>query len=266
MLFGLWRAAPPLLMSLLICLALAGCLSAGDGQMDEQRNPHFIAGKERLASRDYAGAVAAFDKALVSNPRSALAHYELGLLHERQGERNENNFIVAMYHFKRAHDLRPNAYPADLAQVRLAACKQELLKADSLAPVAQTMQAELDRLREENVQLRKQIEAWQAQTASRAATPPMPPPVPAPAPARTQYTAAPSRPAPVAMRNDATNYARLVTPPPAVARRAHVVKANETASSIARLHRVKLQALMAANPNLDERRLRIGQSLNLPPP
>jgi LysM repeat protein len=42
------------------------------------------------------------------------------------------------------------------------------------------------------------------------------------------------------------------------------VKTGETPSLIARKYGVKLEALMAANPNLDPHRLRVGQTLKIP--
>ena len=48
--------------------------------------------------------------------------------------------------------------------------------------------------------------------------------------------------------------------------RTHTVKAGETPSLIARKYGVKVEALMAANPKLDARRLQVGQALTIPAP
>jgi LysM repeat protein len=45
-----------------------------------------------------------------------------------------------------------------------------------------------------------------------------------------------------------------------------MVKAGETPSLIAKRYGLKVEALMAANPRLDPRRLRVGQSLSIPVP
>jgi LysM repeat protein len=55
-----------------------------------------------------------------------------------------------------------------------------------------------------------------------------------------------------------------VAAPAASHPRVHVVKQHETISSIAVQHGLKAGALLAANPRVDPRRLRIGQSLALP--
>jgi LysM repeat protein len=46
--------------------------------------------------------------------------------------------------------------------------------------------------------------------------------------------------------------------------RTHTVKAGETPSLIARKYGVKLESLMAANPSVDARRLKVGQLLRIP--
>jgi LysM repeat protein len=46
--------------------------------------------------------------------------------------------------------------------------------------------------------------------------------------------------------------------------RTHTVKAGETPTVIARKYGVKVDALMAANPRLEPRHLKVGQTLNIP--
>jgi len=57
---------------------------------------------------------------------------------------------------------------------------------------------------------------------------------------------------------------RITPLPPLAAPKTHTVKGGETPYSIARQYRVKLEALLSANPALDPKRLKIGQVLNLP--
>src|SRR5262249_22520644 len=73
---GLWRCA----LTLMLGFGLSGCSPTVETQVDEQRSPHFQAGKEKLSALDYQGAIEEFELALEDNPRSALAHYELGVL------------------------------------------------------------------------------------------------------------------------------------------------------------------------------------------
>ncbi len=260
-------------MVLLSCLGLSGCYPTAQGPMDEEKNPYFIEGKARVAARDYKGAIEAFEKAAEENPRSGLAHFELGVLYEQHSEQTENDYVTAMYHYQQAMKLRPNAYPYDNARLRMASCKQELVKAESLAPVYQAMQRELERLKEENAQLRKQLEAWLAQPGAR----PPGPGTPTLPPARQNYSGLPTSFPPASAwstlppRADATNRTPALTPgttqrpaPASTAMRTHTVKAGETLASIARQYRVRLESLMAANQNVDPKRLKPGQTLNIP--
>ena len=79
------------LAALALALAGGGCLPSGSNPLEEQREPHFLAGKSRVNSMDYEGAAEAFEKALEVNPRSAAAHFELGLLCEN----NRQDFAAA---------------------------------------------------------------------------------------------------------------------------------------------------------------------------
>src|ERR1051325_3363250 len=116
---------------LLLCFGLSGCAPIAERQMDEQNNPHFQAGKEKLAALVYNGAIEGFEHAIEDNPRSALAHYELGVLFAQ----HEIDYAAAIYHYNKALKLRPNGYPADNILQRIPACRQELIKADSLAVI-----------------------------------------------------------------------------------------------------------------------------------
>jgi LysM repeat protein len=78
---------------------------------------------------------------------------------------------------------------------------------------------------------------------------------------RASQPPASAQPAPV----NATNPSRLAATPAATAR-THIVKAGDRPSSIARMYGVKLEALMAANPKVEPRRLQVGQTLNIPAP
>jgi tetratricopeptide (TPR) repeat protein len=246
-------------MALLMCLGISGCFPGGRSPLDEQKEPHFLAGKARVNSMDYTGAIEAFEKAIEANPRSASAHFELALLHEK----GETDFAAAIYHFERYLRLRPNADNAEIVRQRIIACKQEMAKTVSLGPVTQTMQQDLERLTAENRETRRQLEAWQAYYAShpQAATNPamtamvQPGPVTTPGSAgQGQATSGPTT-QPTVGRQPTTSTART-----------HTVKAGESPYSIAKKYGVKLDAFLTANPNVEPKRLRIGQTLVIPAP
>ncbi len=254
-----------------------GCSPAREAQMDEQRNPYFIEGKDRLGSRDYKGAIAAFEKALEMNPRSALAHFELAVLYEQHSEQRENDYVAALYHYNQVVRLRPHAYPADNARQRVASCKQELVRSQSMAPVYQQTVREIDRLKEENQQLHRQVDTLTAQAASQFIAPAAlttrqaQNTQPGASAARTESLSEPTgRSGRVGEKTGETPIAReRGTVPTQSARgtgRSHTVKAGETPYSIARNYGLRPDALLAANPGLDARRVRIGQTLAIPTP
>ena len=73
--------------------------------MDEQRDPFFLAGRDKITRMDYKGAVESFEKALEVNPRSASAHYELGWLNDQK----LGQPAAGIYHYERYVQLQPNA-------------------------------------------------------------------------------------------------------------------------------------------------------------
>ena len=271
-------------LALLLCFWSAGCHPSSERQSAEQDNPHFKAGREKREALDYKGAIEAFESALEDNPRSVLAHFELGVLYEQQ----EADYAAALYHYNRALKLRPSGYPADNIRQRIPACKQEMVKADSLAVMNPTALRETEKLREDNQKLQQENLALRAQLAGRPVSPPQ-----GNSPAPATSTASPVRPPPNAASNGSrpqaapapststatpahetprpspsSSQSRVTTlpprPPAASAARTHAVKSGETIASIARQHGVSQTRLQSANPGVDPRRLRVGVILNLP--
>lgn len=228
--------------------------------MDEQREPHFLTGKARVNAMDYEGAVAAFEKALEVNPRSSSAHFELGLLYEDKVQ----DYAAAIYHFERYLRLRPGSDYAEIVKQRIVACKQELAKTVSLVPIQQNVQRDLERLTDENRELRQKVEAWQAYYNNAGSRPSddgqaaMAARNPSPQPAQPV----------VSVGQTASVSANASRPPSSSSRNfgTYSVVAGDTPASIARKYGVKLDALLAANPGLDPRRMKIGQTLNIPSP
>jgi LysM repeat protein len=251
-------------LMLMLCLWMSGCSPTAETQLDEQRNPHYLAGKEKLGALDYKGAIESFERAVEDNPRSAFAHFELGVLYEQR----ESDYATALYHYNRALKLRPNGHPAEIIRQRIPGCKQELVKADSLAIINPNALRETENLRAQNAALRSQVEQLQAQLLSRPITPITGSPTPTgrDVPSPSGFSAPPS--------GSETSIGNRTTPPSTTTGspsgtsstrgRTHVVRAGETVTSIAKRYSVKPGSLLAANPGLDPRRMKIGQTLNVP--
>lgn len=246
----------------LLAAGLCGCLPSSSNPAEEQKEPHFLAGKSRVNSLDFHGAIESYEKALEVNPRSSSAHFELSCLFEDR----EPDPAAAIYHYEKYLKLRPNAGNAEVVKQRIYRCKQELAKAIMPLSVTPTLQRDFEQLADENKRLREEVEKWRAYYASQARAFTNSPGqmlvltrvnVPGSA---TQQTATATATA------GATPAERTAPPPRPAALRTHTVKAGENPSNIARQYGVKLDALLAANPRVDPKRLKVGQTLNIPAP
>ena len=251
-----------LLMVVPACLALCGCSPTGSGPLDEEKEPHFLAGKNRISTLDFKGAVQCFEKALQVNPDSAAAHFELGWIFDTK----EVDPAAAIYHYEHYLLLRKHPPNADLTRQRILACKQALAETVSLGPVTEKMQrqfAELTdqakRLTEENQRLKDELEKWTSYAARLQTLTNQPPPVTV-QPAAVAPRASSSEPSTSGGRPASAGSNSLTS----ANTRTHTVKAGETPSLIARKYGLKLDVLMAANPNLDARRMRVGQVVRIP--
>lgn len=244
---------------LLASVVLGGCLPSGQSQLDEEKEPHFLAGKSRVNAMDYRGAIESFEKALEANPRSAAAHFELGILFEKQ----ETDPAAAIYHYGEYLKLRPKAENAEIVKQHVMSCKQELARTVYLGPVTEKQQRDLEKLVEENKRLNEEVAKWRAYYANR-------PPGSTnltgvqPAPVRSSVPQGAGQPAAAGLVTPNSTGTTQATATAAL--RTHTVRAGQTPVVIARQYGVKVEALMAANPGLDARRLRPGQMLNIPSP
>lgn len=231
-------------LGLLACLVLSSCMPSAP--RDEEKEPHFLAGRSRVNTRDFKGAIDSFEKALEVNPRSGLAHFELGCLFDQK----EPDPAAAIYHYEKYLKLCPDSGKEDIVRPRIMACKQQLAQAVSLAPGLDKQQQELDQLAEENQRLRDELEKWRVQAGQSQTSSPASPGVRPAASGGSGVSAlaASSRPLATATASPRT----------------HTVRAGETLYVIARKYGLKLDALTAANPRLDPRRMRPGQTLVIP--
>jgi LysM repeat protein len=251
---GLYRMASLLLAG----LVLSGCLPSAP--REDEKEPYFLAGKSRVNAMDFNGAIESFEKAVEVNPKSAAAHFELGLLYDQK----DSNPAAAIYHFERYLKLSPNSGKDELVKTRILACKQQLAQTVSLGPVTEKQQRDLEKSILENKDLHAQVEGLRAEVArlqamTNHASAGSPAPRLVPPSVSSQSMAAGTSP------SNPAKPGRTSVPPIAGAR-THIVKAGETPIVIARKYGVRMEALKAANPRLDERHLQVGQALTIPAP
>lgn len=237
--------------------ALCGCTDSSRTQFDEEKEAHFVLGRSRVNALDYRGAIESFGEALEANPRSAAAHFELGVLYAER----ESDPAAAIYHYQQYLRLRPGAPNAEMIRDHIMRLKTDLAR--TLLPVTppEEMQKRMDELAQENQRLRDEVERYKSFVNARAVVTNQPP---AQAQAR-------NGPAAVGGASGGASPGRTAAPPsrtprPVAVARTHLVRSGETPSSIARRYNLKLEKLLAANPGLNARRMKIGQSLNVPLP
>jgi tetratricopeptide (TPR) repeat protein len=244
----------------LALLAVNGCLPSASSPLDEEKEPHYVLGKSRVNAMDYPGAVEAFAESLEANPRSASAHFQLACLFDQK----EADPAAAVYHYQEFLRLNPKADNAEVIKQRIYSCKQQLAADVLPLPSAPAAQKQLEELAEKNHQLQDENEKWRAYYAAQQAAPKNPPAglpnslAPGGSPAPDDVSVAPVNPAPTTpVRTPAVKPAKP---------RTHTIVAGETLAAIARKAGVSLTALQAANPGVTPKKLRVGQTLNLPAP
>src|SRR6185437_11881310 len=94
------------LLAALTLISVNGCLPSDSSQVDDEKEPHYVLGKNRVNSLDYPGAIEAFSEALEVNPHSAAAHFQLACLFDTSPQSDP---AAAIYHYQEYLRLNPNA-------------------------------------------------------------------------------------------------------------------------------------------------------------
>ncbi len=150
--------------ALLGCLLSLGML-AGCNRMIMPREVQLGKDADAKATEgSYAEAINLYEAALDGTPASADVHYKLALIYDDK----MNDPLNALHHFKRFLTLEPTGKRAQ--EVKGFMKRGELTLLTSLSSDSMVPRAELVRLSNENLNLRKQIsERWAEQKAANAA-------------------------------------------------------------------------------------------------
>lgn len=244
------------LLFLCLSLWLAGCSPiTSETDADDRKNPDLAKGLSRKNAMDYKGAIEAFESALERNPRSAVAHLELGLLYEQ----NINDYATAIHHYQKHLKFQPNSRYAEMIRGRISSCKLELAKSVALSAVDQQVHSAMSKLTTENALLRQEVQQLKMQLAQHSnATPNIPAVIATHSSPLTNYG--------TELASDVRQEKPLSAKPvPETLRaRRHEVALKETAFAICRRYNIHLADLRAANPGVNLERLHPGQWLNLP--
>ena len=217
-----------------------GCNPKGGAVNAEDKEPHYLDGRRQIQQRDFEGAERSFQKALEANPRSSIAHREIGLLFLS----HKKDPAAAIYHLQRYLTLMPEAPDKPEIHGHIEALKGDLAKEVLGSPknqpgrAIQQLRTELNRLAAENQVLRHQLQTHGI----------------APVPLSTNNQTV----------NLPTNTGNQGTLPQNTNSRRHIVKSGQNPTSIARTYNITLEQLYSANPGLDPAKLQIGQELIIP--
>jgi len=138
----------PLGLSILFVFLLAGC----DRMMTSRHAQLVKDADKKSAQRDFLRAINLYEAALDDSPRCAEVHYKLALLYDDK----MNDPLNALHHFKRYLTLSPNGSHAN--EVKNFMKRDEIALLTSLSGDSVVTRAEAARLRNENLNLRKELE------------------------------------------------------------------------------------------------------------
>lgn len=265
-------------LAAIVLVAVNGCSPSEPSPQDEEKEPHFVLGNSRFNGMEWDKAIEAFQESLEVNPHSAQAHYRLAQLFDTKCP----NPASAIYHYEEYLRLNPTASNAEVIRQRVITCKQQLAADVMSMPTAPHALREIEDLTATNRLLQLQVEQlnasvkqWSTYAGSLQAaaknnpapqlqSQPYDPaapynPGPAAAPAGGSLVPAQSRTTPAVPPRHTTTSSR-----PTAHANTHAVQSGETLASIARKQGISLTALQAANPDVSPKKLRVGQTLNLP--
>jgi len=258
------------LLTVALLMAAGGCSPSDQSSQDEEKEPHFVLGNSRFNDLDYPRAIEAFQQSLEVNPHSAQAHYRLAQLYDTKLP----DPAAAVYHYQTYLQLNPQAENADIIKQRILTCKQQLAADVMSMPTAPAAMKQIEQLTEEKRRLQQQVEQltesvkqWSTlaatlQTAAKTNNA-----------GQTYFSGSmpgtsltpddTTLPSPSASRTT-TSENRTTASRPTSRAHTHTVVAGETLASIARKHGISLSSLQSANPGVSPKKLKVGQTLNLP--
>ncbi len=132
-----------------VVVFLTGCERLGVVRHDPQKQLQL--GAERLAARDFRGAVAAYENALDGTPKTAEAHFRLALIYYDHLQ----DPVGSIHHFRRYLEVAGDGPQAKQARANIARAEMNL--STSLSNGTLVSRGEATRIRSENLQLKQQL-------------------------------------------------------------------------------------------------------------
>lgn len=237
---------------------VAGC-TPPPGSGDAKSAARYLsAGKSSAQKGDYEGAQAAFEQALLIDPRMAEAHNDLAVLFDNETQLNSPE--KALYHYLRVLELDPNFRWADVIKGRLNALRLRLADSSSRRIVSPALDQEIEELQsrigemnQRNLQLRAELDQLKAALANCQAA---------------GIRATTNIPG-YALEQPPEPRERIQPPPeesvrPSARYTIHQFQKGDSLYSLGRRHGIDWQEIVAANPGLDARSIQPGTNIRIP--
>jgi len=155
------RADNPRFYIFAVCFVIFPLLSACD-RMVTSWNAQLVKEADwKAAQGDYLWAINLYEAALDGTPQSAEVHYKLALVYDDK----LNDPLHALHHFKRYLVLNPNG--SHTVEVKDFMKRDEVALGTSLSGDSVVTRAEAARLRNENLNLRKQVDSGKTRPADK---------------------------------------------------------------------------------------------------
>lgn len=252
-------------------MLLTGCNRLPDSEpVAETSEPAYVEGKRLLRQGNEQGALASFTRVIGTRADGAPeSHLEVGLLYQLEIK----DPIIAIYHFRRYLELKPNSAQADLVRQRIDAATREFARTLPAQPLENQARRNdmldvVQRLQSENTRLKDEIATLRSNTGS----------VSVPVRPRTSGMAITSAPEPTPTTAANPTPGRTVTAPtrpdeaPAArpaGQRVHTVVKGDTLYSLARHYysnSTRAKDIYAANRGVmkSQNDLQIGMQLVIP--
>src|SRR5437763_19036 len=143
------------------CLVVAWAFASCDRMVTSRNAQRVKEADWKAAQGDYLWAVNLYESALDGTPQSADVHYKLALVYDDK----LNDPLHALHHFKRYLLLNPDGTHA--AEVRDFMKRDEVALGTSLSGDSVVTRGEAARLRNENLNLRKQVDSGKTRPADK---------------------------------------------------------------------------------------------------
>lgn len=135
-------------------LALCGCeKDAKSTEAKEERSPLIKQGQAYMEIKDYGKAEAAFKQAIENDPRMARPHLDLATIYHQY----KPDYISSIFYYKRYLELRPDSEKTEFIQEQIE--KVQIALANAILTQSGAVKAiqELQQLRKENADLKRQL-------------------------------------------------------------------------------------------------------------